>query len=66
MIPFPFWNPLEPYPALINYVPVNTFPDKLSPNVPNNIGRSSLYFSFTSFRIVSKTPFSNKTEPARY
>ena len=50
----------------MNYVPANTFPNKLVRNVPNNIGRNSLYFSFTSFRIVSKTPFSNKTEPSRY
>ena len=36
------------------------FPDKLGPNIPNNILRDPHFCSFTSFWTVSVTPFNNK------
>ena len=42
-------------PALIVPLPVNTFPNKLAPNVPNNI-----ISSFCSLTLL--TPFNNKPE----
>ena len=40
---------LGPYPALIIPLPVSIFPNKLAPNVPNNILRNPPFCSFASF-----------------
>ena len=40
-------------------LPVNKFPNKLAPKVPNNISRNSPFCSFTLFLIVSLTPTVN-------
>ena len=47
-------------PALIVILPVNRFPNKLAPNVPNNILKNHPFCYFTSFVVVSLTPFINK------
>ena len=47
-------------PALTVPFPVNKFPNKDAPKVPNNILRNPPFCSFVSFLIVSVTPF-NKT-----
>ena len=49
-------------PALIVPLPVNRFPNKLAPNVPNNILRSATFCSFASFLIVSLTHYMNKLD----
>ena len=63
---------LDPQPALIIPspdlfipLPANIFPNKLAPNVPNNILRNTLFCSLTSFQIVSLAPFNNKPESSR-
>ena len=42
--------------------PDKRFPNKLAPNVPNNILKNPPFCSFTSFWAVSATPFKNKPE----
>ena len=51
---------IVPSPALILSLPVNRYPYKLAPKVPNNIPRNPPFRSFASFLIVSLTPFINK------
>ena len=47
-----------PPPALIIPLPlVNKFPNKLAPNVPNNMLKNPPFFFFTSCSIVLPTPF---------
>ena len=41
------------------------FPNKLAPNVPNNILKNPLFRSLASFLIVSLTQFINKSDPLR-
>ena len=49
-----------PSPALIIPLPpVNKFPNKLAPNVPNNMLKNPPFCSFTSFSIVLPTPLNN-------
>ena len=36
-------------PAVITPLPANIFPNRLAPNVPNNILRNPLFCSFASF-----------------
>ena len=45
--------------------PGKRFPNKVAPNVPNNILRNPPFRSFTSFWTVSVTPFNNKPESLR-
>ena len=49
-----------PSPALIVSWPVNRFPNKLAPKVPNNIRIKPPFYSFASFLIVLLMPFINK------
>ena len=44
-------------PAVIVPLPVNRFPNKLAPNVPNNILRNQRFSCFASFLIVLLTLF---------
>ena len=46
-------------------LPVNTFPNKLAPNVCYNILRNTRFCPFTSFLIVSLTSFINKPDSLR-
>ena len=43
-------------------LPVNRFPYKLAPNVPNNIPRNAPFCYFASFLVVSLTRFINKPD----
>ena len=49
-------------PALIMLLFVNRFPNKLAPNVPNNIPRNPPFCSFTLFLIVLLTSFINNPD----
>ena len=49
-----------PPPALITYLRVNRFPNKLTPNVPYNLSRNAPFCSFGSFSVISLTLFINK------
>ena len=49
-------------PALTVPFPVNKFPNKDAPKMPNNILRKPLLCSFVSFLIVSVTPFNKIPE----
>ena len=50
----------NPHPCMLEYfgrltpLPVNRFPNKLAPNVPNNMLRNSLFCSFASYWNVSQ------------
>ena len=57
---------ITPSPALITPFPVNALPNKLSANVPNNIGRNPPFCSFLSFLIVSLTPFTSNPDFSSY
>ena len=46
----------------ITPLPANRFPNKLTPNVPNNILKNCHFSSFASFLIVSLTHFINKPD----
>ena len=52
-------------PGLITPLPANIFPNRLTPNVPNNILRYSPFYSLASFLIVSLTPSNNIPESSR-
>ena len=54
-----------PSPALITSLPVNIFPNRLAPNVPNSILRNPTFCSLASFLIVSLTPSDNSPESSR-
>ena len=54
-----------PLPFLFTPLPVRRFPNKLAPNVPNNILRNPPFCSFTSFWTDSVTPFNNNPESSR-
>ena len=58
-------KPRLPLPALYIPFPVKRFPNKLTPNVPNNILKNPPFCYFTSFWTVSVTPFNNKPESSR-
>ena len=47
-------------------LPVSRFPNKLAPNVPNDIPRNPPFCSLTSFLIASLTPFINKPDSSSY
>ena len=49
-------------PALLVPLPVNRFPNKLAPKEPIIIPRNYSFWFFTSFLIVSLTPFINKPD----
>ena len=51
-----------PSTALIEPLPANKFLNKLVSNVPNNIPKNLPLCYFTSFLIVSLTPFINKAD----
>ena len=53
--PRPWIVPIAP-------LPVNKFPNKLAPNIPNIILRNPPFYSFTSFLIVLVTPFIDKPD----
>ena len=55
-----------PSPTLIVPLPVDRFPNKLVPNVHNNILRNPPFCSFASFLIISLTPFINKADSLSY
>ena len=55
----------RPFSALFTPRPVKRNPNKLAPNVPNNILRNPAFCSFTSFYTVSVTTFNNKPEFSR-
>ena len=52
-------------PALITPLPASIFPNKIAPNVSNNILRNPPFSSFVSSFVVSLTPFNNNTESSR-
>ena len=52
-------------PALTIPFPVNKFPNKLAPRVPNNILRNPPFCYFVSFSIVLVTPFNKILESSR-
>ena len=65
-------DPLDPWltlavpsPSLITPLPANIFPNRLAPNVPNNILRNPPFCSLASFLIVSLTPSNNNPESSR-
>ena len=51
--------------VLIVPLPVNRFPNKLGPNLPNNIERNLPFCYFASFLIVLLAPFVNKPDSWR-
>ena len=51
-----------PSPALIVPLPVNRFPNKLAPKVPDNVQRNPPVCPFVLFLIVSLTSFIKKTD----
>ena len=53
---------ITPSAALITPLPANIFINKLAPNVSHNIPRNPHFYSFSSFLIVSLTPFINKPD----
>ena len=61
-IPFFFFQEWLPVSALTVPCPVDKFPNKLAPKVPNNILKSPPFYSFVSFLIILVTPFSKKFE----
>ena len=61
-IPFHF---LFPEPALKIPFPVNKFPNKLVPKVPNDKLKNPLFCYFLSFFIVLVTPFNKISESSR-
>ena len=46
-------------------LPVNRFPNKLAPKVPNNIPKKSPFYSSALFLIVSFTPYINNPDSSR-
>ena len=52
-------------PALIVPLPVKRFPNKLAPEVPDNVLRNRPFCYFASFLIVSLTPFINNSDSSR-
>ena len=46
-------------------LPTNIFCNNLASNVPNNILRNLSFYYFTSFSVVSFTPFTIKTKSSR-
>ena len=58
LLPSPALTIPLPSPALIiPFQPVNKLPNKLAPNVPNNILKNPPLCSLVSFSIVLPTPF---------
>ena len=56
---------IAPSPPLIVPLPVNRFPNKLAPKVPNNIPRNPSFYSFASYLIVSLKPFIDNPDSSR-
>ena len=52
-------------PALIVLLPANRVPNKLAPNLPNNIPRSSPFCSFAPFLMVLLTIFINNPDSSK-
>ena len=54
-------------PQRVGFTPLldNIFPNNLASNVPNNILRNQYFYYFTSFSVVSFTPFTIKTKSSR-
>ena len=61
-IPFPF---LFPELAFTILFPVNKFPNKLAPKVPNKILKNPPFCSFVLFYIVLVTPFNKISKSSR-
>ena len=57
---------IVPSPALIVHLPVNRFPNKLAPNVPNSILKNVPFCFMASFLIVSLIPSIINTDPLSY
>ena len=57
MVSCPWLVAIAPSPALIVPLPVNSFPNKPAPKVPNKIARNPPFCSFASFLSVSVTSF---------
>ena len=55
-----------PSPAQFVLLHVNRFPNKLAPNVLNNILRNPPFYSFDSFLIVPLMPFISQPDSSRY
>ena len=53
---------IVPWPALIVPLPVNRFPNKLAPNVPNNMPRNPPFCYFASLLIALLKHFINKPD----
>ena len=56
---------LIPLPAVFTPFAASIFPNKLAPNVPNNVARHPAFCYFVSFSMVGVTPFINKLETSR-
>ena len=54
-----------PSPVLITLLPANVFPNRLAPNVPNNILRNPPLCSLASILIVSLIPSNSIPESSR-
>ena len=52
-------------PPLATLVPANIVPDKLEPNIPVNMARKPLFYSFFSVSFVSLTLFINRPASSR-
>ena len=55
-----------PSPAFITLLPVNRVPNKLAPNVHNNMLRNPSLCSFASLLIVLRTPFIDEPHSLRF
>ena len=56
---------VNPSPAVIIPLPAKISPNKLVPNVPNNLLRNPRFCFLPSFWVFSLTPFNNKPESSR-
>ena len=59
-------SPTCAFTCSIVFLPANRFPNKLAPNVPNNMLKNSPFCSFASFLIASLTPFIHKPDSSRH
>ena len=65
IVPSPALIFLLPALVVIAPLPANIIPNKLAPNVPNDMPIHPSFHSFASFFIVSLSPFINKQDSSR-
>ena len=64
-VPRSWFVAIAPSHTLTTLLPANTFPNKKSPSVPNNMQRNQPLRSFALFFIVLLTPLPDKTDSSR-